>query len=90
MKYAPYLAEYVGSFFFIFMILLSDGNPLIIAGALALTIFLVGGISGAHINPAVSLAQYLHGSLGPADLLSFIVVQLVGGASAVYAYRFTK
>lgn len=90
MRSSAYLAEYLGSFFFILVILMSGGNPLVIGAALALTVILIGGISGAHVNPAVSVAQYLQGSLRPVDLLSYVMVQLVGGASAFYAYQFAK
>lgn len=87
MRSSAYLAEYLGSFFFILVILMSGGNPLVIAGALALTIVLIGGISGSHVNPAVSVAQYLQGSLRPIDLVSYVMAQLLGGVSAYYAYR---
>lgn len=87
MRQSAYLAEYLGSFFFILVILMSGGNPLVIGGALALTVLLIGGISGGHVNPAVSVAQYLQGSLRPNDLLLYVVVQLLGGVSAYYAYR---
>lgn len=90
MRSSAYLAEYLGSFFFILVILMSGGNPLVIGGALAITIALIGGISGGHVNPAVSVAQYLQGTLPPVDLLSFVFVQLVGGASAYYAYRMAR
>lgn len=87
MRQSAYLAEYLGSFFFILVILMSGGNPLVIGGALALTVVLIGGLSGAHVNPAVSLAQYLQGSLRPNDLLVYVALQLLGGVSAYYAYR---
>lgn len=90
MRSSAYLAEYLGSFFFILMILMSGGNPLVIGGALAVTILLIGGISGAHVNPAVSMAQYLQGSLRPVDLFTFVFVQFLGGVSAFYAYRMAK
>jgi aquaporin Z len=90
MRSSAYLAEYLGSFFFILVILMSGGNPLVIGAALAITVGLIGGISGAHVNPAVSVAQYLQGSLHPTDLFAFVFVQLVGGASAFYAYRYAK
>jgi aquaporin Z len=90
MRSSAYLAEYLGSFFFILAILMSGGNALVIGGALAITILLIGGISGGHVNPAVSIAQYLQGSLRPADLLTFVFVQLLGGVSAFYAYRYSK
>lgn len=87
MRQSAYLSEYLGSFFFILVILMSGGNPLVIGGALAVTVMLIGGISGAHVNPAVSLAQYLQGSLRPNDLLVYVALQLLGGVSAYYAYR---
>jgi aquaporin Z len=90
MRPSAYVAEYLGSFFFILAILLSAGNPLVIGGSLALVVVLMGSISGAHVNPAVSVAQFLQGSLRSADLLPFIGAQLLGGASAVYAYRAAK
>ena len=90
MKSSAYLAEYLGSFFFILVILMSGGNPLVIGGALAIVVGVIGSMSGAHVNPAVSVAQYLQGSLRPVDLLSYVFVQLVGGVSAYYAYRMAK
>ena len=90
MRSSAYLAEYLGSFFFILVVLMSGGNALVIAAGLAATVALIGGLSGAHVNPAVSVAQYLTGSLRPVDLLSFVFVQLLGGVSAYYAYRLAR
>lgn len=86
---SSYLAEYLGTFFFILVILSSGGNPLIIGGALVLTIFIIASISGGHVNPAVSIAMYLQGSMRPADLFSYIFAQFLGGMSAFYAYKLT-
>jgi len=88
--FASYVAEYIGAFFFILAIFASAGNPLIIGAALALVIFLVANISGGHVNPAVSLAMYMNGSLKPTDLFSYVFAQLLGGASAYYAYKMVK
>jgi aquaporin Z len=85
-----YVAEYVGTFFFILAIFASGGNPLIIGGALALAIFLIADRSGGHVNPAVSLAMYMNGALKGSDLAMYVLAQLLGGASAFYAYRMTK
>jgi aquaporin Z len=91
MKSIPaYIAELVGSFFFILTIIASAGNPYIIGAALAVVILLIGGISGGHVNPAVSFAMFINGSLAPADLASYVVAQLVGGAGAAYAYKMIK
>jgi aquaporin Z len=88
--FVSYLAEYIGTFFFILAIFASGGNPLIIGAALALVIFLIASLSGGHVNPAVSLAMYMNGALKPVDLLSYVFAQLLGGASAYYAYKMVK
>jgi aquaporin Z len=82
-----YIAEYIGTFFFILSIFASAGNPIIIGAALALVIFLVGSVSGGMVNPAVSLAMYMNGTINAADLFTYVFLQLLGGASAFYAYK---
>lgn len=82
-----YLAEYLGAFFFILAIFCSGGNPLVIGGALALVIFLIGKISGGHVNPAVSLAMFLKKELNATEMVAYMAAQLLGGASAFYASK---
>jgi aquaporin Z len=82
-----YAAEYVGAFFFILSIFVSGGNPLIIGGALALVIYLIAGVSGGHVNPAVSLAMLFNQSINTLEFLGYAAAQLAGGASAYYAYK---
>ena len=84
---ASYIAEFIGTFFFILSIFVSAGQPLVIGGALALVIFLIAGVSGGHVNPAVSVATLLDGAIKPMELLGYVVAQIAGGASAFYAYR---
>lgn len=82
-----YLAEYLATFFFILVILVSQGHPVMIGAALALSIFLIAGLSGGHLNPAVSITMWMNQKLQTAELLQYIVAQLLGGASAYYAYK---
>jgi glycerol uptake facilitator-like aquaporin len=88
--FISYFAEYIGTFFFVLSIFASGGNPLIIGASLALVIFLIESISDGHVNPAVSFAKYMDGTLRPVDLLSYIVAQILGGISAFYAYKMSK
>ena len=90
MAFSAYLAEYIGTFFFVLIVFASGGSPLVIGAGLALVIFLIGGISGAHVNPSISLSMFMNGSLKPTDLFSYVFAQLLGGASAYYAYKMVR
>jgi glycerol uptake facilitator-like aquaporin len=52
------------------------------AGLLAL-ILALGGISGAHFNPAVTLAEASQGALPWRDALAYVAVQLAGAFAGV-------
>lgn len=82
-----YVAEFIGTFVFILSIFMSGGNPLVIGGALALVIYLIAGLSGGHVNPAVSFAMLMDGSLTAPQMLMYVASQLLGGGAAYYAYR---
>ncbi len=84
---SSYAAELVGTFFFLLSILASGGNPLVVGGALAVVVFLIAGVSGANVNPAISFMTYLAGGLRPSELAGYVVAQLAGAAAALYAYR---
>lgn len=86
MNYLALLAEFLGTFLLLISIL-ATGNALVIGLTLSLIIFLIGGLSGAHVNPAVSLAMLLNGSLSVPELAAYAAVQLAGGAAAVYVFR---
>lgn len=84
---SSYAAELIGTFFFLLSILVSGANPLIVGGTLALVIYLINGVSGADVNPAISFMAYLEGVLRPSEMVGYIVAQLIGAVAALYAYR---
>lgn len=53
------------------------------AAALYVLIVLFGPISGAHFNPAVTLAMRLRGDLSTREALAYVAVQLVGAVIGV-------
>jgi glycerol uptake facilitator-like aquaporin len=55
------------------------GNTLPTGAILVVLIAILGPISGAHFNPAVSLVFALKRELTPRDALLYIMVQIVGG-----------
>jgi aquaporin Z len=81
-----YLAEFLGTLFFVYVIL-ATGNPLAIAAALALAIFMTAGISGGHINPAVSVVMAAKGRISTSELIPYVVSQIFGGLVALEVYK---
>lgn len=81
------LAEAIATFLFVLSIIGavnadSPLTPLAIGLALAVLIYGTGHISGAHLNPAVSVGVFLRGGLSVVDLIAYIVAQFIGGAVA--------
>ncbi len=86
MNVLPVLSEFLGAFLLVLSIL-ATGNAFVIGATLTVIILLIGGVSGAHVNPAVSLAIFLKGGLSVTELLSYLGAQYVGGISALYSYK---
>ncbi|MBT9177030.1 MAG: Glycerol uptake facilitator protein [Firmicutes bacterium] len=57
--------------------------------AVTMAVFAVGGISGAHINPAVTIALAVNGTFDWADVPAYILAQMLGaiiGAALVFCH----
>ena len=50
--------------------------------------YAVGGISGCHLNPAVSLSMLLDKRMNVSDFIGYIIAQVVGGFAGVGALAF--
>jgi glycerol uptake facilitator-like aquaporin len=61
------------------------GNTLATGAMLFVLITMLGPVSGAHFNPAVSLVFHLRGELGAVLMLTYFVAQLAGGIVGVWA-----
>jgi aquaporin Z len=81
------LSEFFGSFLLMLSILASGGNFLIIGATLGVIVFLIGGISGASVNPAVSAGLWYSGTLNMRTFLLYSVVEVLGGIVAAYSYK---
>ena len=78
-----YLTEFIGTFFLVLTIGLTvvggtDFAPLAIGAALMAMVYMGGHVSGAHYNPAVTLAVFMRGKLDARSVAPYIVSQLVG------------
>lgn len=61
------------------------GNTIPTGAILVVLITMLGPISGAHFNPAVTLAFALRREIGGADGAAYVAVQIVGGLLGVWA-----
>ncbi len=60
-------------------------HSLAIGAILFVMITLLGPVSGAHFNPAVSLAFVLRGEIGRRDASLYIAIQIIAGIIGVWA-----
>ena len=98
-----YVAELIGTFVLVFMgcasvvisneLMVPYGVGIVgIAFAFGLSlltmVYAIGGISGCHINPAVSISMLAAGKMKPKDTLFYVIAQCAGAvlaASVLYA-----
>lgn len=93
---SAYIAELVGTFMLVLFIALAvsvyaggGGSPdlvaigLVHAFGLMMLVATLGGTSGAHFNPAVTIALCAIRKIAPVDAAIYVVVQLAGGVLAV-------
>ena len=92
-----YLMEFIGTFFLVFtvgMTVIEPGAgamaPLAIGTALMVMVYAGGHISGAHYNPAVTIAVLLRGKATIGDAMAYIVTQIVAGIVAALMVGFLK
>jgi aquaporin Z len=88
-----YVVEFIGTFFLVLTIGLSVLGgvvpaPLAIAAALTVMIYSGGHLSGAHFNPAVTVAVFLRGKLKAADVIPYWAAQLIGATLAAFTVTF--
>lgn len=92
------VVEFIGTFFLVFTVGMTvahpDGAgalaPLAIGSALMVMIFAGGHISGAHYNPAVTLAVTLRGRSTWAEAIPYWVAQFAAGLVAAALVLFVK
>ena len=89
------VVEFIGTFIFLFTVGMATNKagagalaPLAIGSVLMVLVFAGGHVSGAHFNPAVSLAVYLRGRMAANELAAYIVTQFVAVVLAGLLVRY--
>jgi aquaporin Z len=82
-----YLVEFIGTFFLVFTVGMAVRSgaalaPIAIGASLMVMIFAGGHVSGAHFNPAVTLAVFLRGKCDRKDVVPYWVAQFAAGLAA--------
>ena len=89
--FQKYCAEFIGTIVLVFMgcaaaVFLGVGGRsehLVVALGFGLAVvamaYTFGGVSGCHLNPAVSLAALLDKRIGVKDFVCYVIVQILGG-----------
>ncbi|HUE69909.1 MAG TPA: aquaporin [Pirellulaceae bacterium] len=92
-----YIVEFIGTFFLVLTIGCAavlgnakDMAPLAIGSALMVMVFAGGHISGAHFNPAVTLAVFLRGKCPLGDVGPYMIAQVAGAALAAAIVLFLR
>jgi aquaporin Z len=80
---ARYLTELIGTFFLVFTIGMTAvaglaAAPIAIGCTLMVMVYMGGHVSGAHYNPAISVALFLQGALDRSQLVPYIAAQILG------------
>jgi glycerol uptake facilitator-like aquaporin len=81
-----YLVEFLGSVFFLYVII-ATGNAVAIGAALAIAIMLGGHISGGHFNSAVTVMMAAAGKIPMSDVVPYILAQIAGGLVALEIHK---
>lgn len=87
-----YTVEFIGTFFLVMAIGLAAGPfaPIAIGGTLMVMVYMGGHISGAHYNPAVTFAVWVCRKMPAAEVVPYIVSQLLAAITAagvIYALK---
>jgi aquaporin Z len=94
-----YIAEFIGTFFLVLTIgctvipkVLGVIPPLAIGAALMVMVYAAGHVSGAHFNPAVTLAVWIRGRCETKDVFPYWIAQVLAaiGAALVAVFLVDK
>ena len=95
------IAEFLGTFALVFFgcgsmilyelnpsVISPDAIPIIFGLIIAVMIYALGHLSGAHFNPAVSLAFYQNKNINFRQLSTYIPAQIIGAVVASSIHKF--
>jgi aquaporin Z len=86
LRNAPFIgtlvAEFIGTLLLAVAVIAGQGQPIIIMFAIAGVVLLVGTLSGAHLNPAITVGAWLTRRVSGLRALGYVAAQFLGGFAA--------
>jgi len=87
LKRAPFVgtlvAEFIGTFLLAIAVIAGQGQPIIILFALAGIVLLIGSLSGAHVNPAITIGAWVTRKISGLRALGYVAAQFLGALAAL-------
>ena len=81
-----YLAEFLGSIVFIYIVLATQ-NALAIGAAFVLVLLIVSKFSNGYLNPAITITMAAAGKFPPSEIVPYCVSQILGGLVAFELFK---
>lgn len=75
---AKITAELIGTFLLTSIVIATQGQPIGILFGIMAVVLMVGAISGAHINPAITAGAWATKKIRTLDAIGYIIAQFVG------------
>lgn len=76
------VAEFIGTFLLVSAVFAVQNQPLYVAFALIAIVLLVGNVSGAHVNPAMTIGAWVTRKIRGIRAIGYIVAQVLGAIAA--------
>lgn len=82
-KLGAAVAEFVGTFLLAAAVIAGQGQPIIVLFAFVGIVLAVGALSGAHVNPAITIGAWVTRKISGLRALIYIVAQVLGAMLAL-------
>ncbi len=76
------VSEFIGTFLLVAAVFAVQGQPLYVAFALAGIVLILGGASGAYVNPALTIGAWVTQKIKSVYAIGYIIAQLLGAGAA--------
>jgi len=81
----PMLAEFIGTFLLTCIVFATKGEPLYVMFALIGLVLMTGSISGAHLNPAITIGSWITKNTSGKKAVAYIIAQILGSLASLLA-----